>query len=327
MGDGKIFRRGQVTGALAGLRLDQGAAALFPDFSRSRLQSWTKSGELKLNSKSAKQGERLRAGDEIEIRAAWAADDELAAENMELDIRYRDEHLLIVNKPKNLVVHPAAGHRAGTLLNGLLHAHPELAPLPRAGIIHRLDKDTSGLMLIARTPGAHRELVARLQERRIERVYRAIVCGAVTAGGSIDQPVGRHPTRRKQMAVVANGKPARTHYRVLQRFGSHSLLDVKLETGRTHQIRVHLAWLGYPLIGDPAYSGRPRSPPNCAPELTAALRGFGRQALHAGRLSLAHPISGETITLEADLPADMSDLLAMLVRHDQPPAGRGHEPK
>ena len=211
MREDRIVRREIVTDSLASLRLDRAAADLFPEFSRSRLQLWIKSGKLTVNSRNIKQKDRLQTGDVIEIDAELALDDELTAEAMELDVTYEDAHFLIVNKPENLVVHPAAGHRGGTLLNGLLHSFPELARLPRAGIIHRLDKDTTGLMLVARTLRAHTELVRQLQERRIERVYQALVHGVLTVGGTVDQPVGRHPAHRTRMAVVGEGKPARTH--------------------------------------------------------------------------------------------------------------------
>ncbi|MYA37820.1 MAG: 23S rRNA pseudouridine(1911/1915/1917) synthase RluD [Gammaproteobacteria bacterium] len=312
MQENRIVRRETVSDSLAGLRLDRAAADLFPEFSRSRLQLWIKGGNLTVNSQNMKQKDRLQAGDVIEIDAELEIDDELTAEAMELDVRYEDEHFLIVNKPENLVVHPAAGHHEGTLLNGLLHSFPELAQLPRAGIIHRLDKDTTGLMLIARTLRAHTELVRQLQERRIERVYQALVHGVLTAGGTVDQPVGRHPVHRTRMAVVGEGKPARTHYRVLERFSAHTHVEISLETGRTHQIRVHMAWLGYPVLGDRTYGGRPKPPAAFPPELTAALGAFGRQALHACKLSLMHPANKEKISVDMKLPPDMQNLLELL---------------
>ena len=317
MKNSRISRREQVGESLAGLRLDQAAARMFPDFSRSRLQTWIKSGGLKVNSRVLKQRERLRAGDIIEIDAVLATAEESVAEAMELDIRYQDEHLLIVNKSENLVVHPAAGHPRGTLLNGLLHRFPELARLPRGGIVHRLDKDTTGLLLIARSLPAHTELVRQLQQRRIERVYQALVHGTPTAGGTVDQPIGRHPVQRKRMAVIAGGKPARSHYRVLERFRSHSLLKVMLESGRTHQIRVHLSWLGFPVTGDRSYGGRPRPLSRCEPELAAALGEFPRQALHACRLALYHPLTGARLEQESGLPGDMERLLELLRRDSQ----------
>ncbi|MYH45999.1 MAG: 23S rRNA pseudouridine(1911/1915/1917) synthase RluD [Gammaproteobacteria bacterium] len=312
MQENRIVRRETVSNSMAGLRLDRAAADLFPEFSRSRLQLWIKGGNLTVNSQNMKQKDRLRAGDVIEIDAELATDDELTAEAMELDVRYEDEHFLIVNKPENMVVHPATGHHEGTLLNGLLHSFPELAQLPRAGIIHRLDKDTTGLMLIARTLRAHTELVRQLQERRIERVYQALVHGVLTAGGTVDQPMGRHPVHRTRMAVVGEGKPARTHYRVLERFPAHTHVEISLETGRTHQIRVHMAWLGYPVLGDRTYGGRPKPPAAFPPELTAALGAFGRQALHACKLSLLHPVNKEKIIIDMKLPPDMQNLLELL---------------
>ncbi len=256
----------------------------------------------------------MRAGDVVAIDAEFAPADALAAEAMELDIRYRDEDVLVVNKPENLVVHPAAGREAGTLLNGLLHAFPELARLPRAGIVHRLDKDTTGLMLVSRTLRANRALVGQLRERRIERVYQALLQGVLIAGGTVDEPLARHPAHRTRMAVVAQGKPARTHYRVLERFRSHTLVEITLETGRTHQIRAHMSWLGYPVAGDRVYGGRPRPPAAGPDELVEALRQFRRQALHACRLSFMHPVQKDKISLAMELPPDMLALLDLLRR-------------
>jgi len=309
---GKVFQQGRVSEALDGMRLDLAAARLFPDFSRARLQGWIRQGKLTVNSRSARQRERLRSGDLLVLDAELAPGHESGPESLELEVRYQDEHLLIVNKPARLVVHPAPGHRGGTLLNGLLHQFPELAGLPRAGIVHRLDKDTSGLLLIARTLTARDELLRQIRERRIERVYQAIVQGAIVAGGTIDQPLGRHPVHRKRRAVLAEGKPARTHYRVLERFPQHTLLKISLETGRTHQIRVHMAWLGHPLTGDPGYGGRPRPPTGGDARLAAALGSFQRQALHAWRLSLPHPVDGHELTEQAPLPDDMEQLLRCL---------------
>ena len=326
MGNSGISRREEVGEALAGWRLDRAAAEMFPEFSRSRLQVWIKSGDLTVNAKALKQREKLNVGDIIEIDAEIELDGGLAADEIDLDIRHEDEHLLVVNKPENLVVHPAAGHPRGTLLNGLLHRYPELAGLPRAGIIHRLDKDTTGLLLIARTLPAHTGLVRQLQERRIERIYQAVVAGVIVAGGTVDQAIGRHPVQRKRMAVVESGKPARTHYRVLERFRRHTLIEAALESGRTHQIRVHLSWLGHPVTGDRDYGGRPKLPPGCGSALAAALGDFPRQALHAHRLALAHPVTGDRLALEVDPPPDMADLLAVLRRDasdTMPAAGKG----
>ncbi len=312
MESGRILRRKKVDESLAGLRLDRAAARMFPDYSRSRLQMWIKSGELTVNSQILKKRENLKAGDIIEIAAELQAVEDLAPEPMALDVRYRDDHLLVVNKPDELVVHPAAGHPGGTLLNGLLHHYPELAQLPRAGLIHRLDKNTTGLLLVARSLPAHTALVQQLQQRRIQREYQALTVGIPITGGIVDQPIGRHPVHRKRMAVLAGGKPARTRYRIMERFRAHGLLRVALESGRTHQIRVHLSWLGYPVIGDRAYGGRPKPPPRCLPELGAELREFPRQALHACRLAWTHPISGAELECRSDLPRDMEELLFLL---------------
>ncbi len=314
MESGRILRREKVDESLAGLRLDRAAARMFPDYSRSRLQMWIKSGELTVNSQILKKRENLKAGDIIEIAAELEAAEDLAAESMALDVRYQDDHLLVINKPDKLVVHPAAGHPGGTLLNGLLHQYPELAQLPRAGLIHRLDKNTTGLLLVARSLPAHTALVRQLRQRHIQREYQALTTGVPITGGIVDQPIGRHPVHRKRMAVLASGKPARTHYHILERFRAHSLLRIALESGRTHQIRVHLSWLGYPAIGDRAYGGRPKPPPRCLPELGAVLGEFPRQALHACRLAWTHPISGAELECRSDLPRDMEELLALLRR-------------
>jgi 23S rRNA pseudouridine1911/1915/1917 synthase len=233
-------------------------------------------------------------------------------QDIPLDIRYQDDQLLVINKPAGLVVHPAAGNPDGTLQNALLHYDPALASLPRAGIVHRLDKDTSGLMVVARSLAAHKSLVEQLQARSVHREYLALVQGQVTAGGSVDAPVGRHPRDRLRMAVVPSGKPALTHYRVLERFPAHTLLLVRLETGRTHQIRVHMASIHHPLVGDPLYGGRARVPRGASDGLRDALSDFRRQALHARRLELRHPATGEAVAWEAEMPADFAGLLDAL---------------
>jgi 23S rRNA pseudouridine1911/1915/1917 synthase len=235
-----------------------------------------------------------------------------APEAIALDIRYRDDHILVVNKPAGLVVHPAAGNPDGTLVNALLHAAPELARLPRAGLVHRLDKDTSGLLVVACSLRAHSSLVAQLQERTMGREYTALVNGSVIAGGRIDAPIGRHPVDRKRMAVVNGGKPAVTHYRVMTRFRAHTYLSVRLETGRTHQIRVHMAHRRLPLLGDPVYGGRPRVPAGALPGCVTAIQAFDRQALHAVKLVLTHPVSGERLAWRAELPEDLAALLVAL---------------
>jgi len=305
---------------LDGLRLDQALAELVPDYSRNRLQQWIRDGQVTLENRASRVRERVRSGDTVRIDAEIAGDSSFPAQAIELDLIHEDDHLRVVNKPPGLVVHPAAGNPDGTLLNALLHHDPGLAALPRAGIVHRLDKDTSGLMVVARTLVAHTRLVDAMQARRIRREYLAVVNGVLSAGGRIDAPIGRHPVDRKRMAVVAGGREAVTHYRVVERFRAHTLVRVRLETGRTHQIRVHMAHLRCPVTGDPVYGGRPRLPRGAREALTRALREFRRQALHAERLELAHPVSGEHLAWEAPLPADMRRLIEIL-RADASQAG------
>ena len=302
----------RVDPTLAGQRLDQALASLFDGFSRSRLQQWIREGRVLVDGKVLRARDRVCGGERVELEAVLEPRGEAQPEDIPLHIVYRDEALLVVDKPASLVVHPAAGNWEGTLQNALLHADPSLAVLPRSGIVHRLDKDTSGLLVVARTLGAHRHLVAALAAREVKREYRAIVVGVPTAGGTVEAPIGRHPTARTRMAVVQDGRPATTHYRVLERFRAHALLQVNLETGRTHQIRVHLAHIRHPIVGDPVYAGRLRLPSGATPLLVEALRGFSRQALHAHRLALAHPVTGQWMEWEAPLPPDMQALLEAL---------------
>ncbi len=302
-----------------GKRLDQVAAELFPDFSRSRLQAWIRSGELLIDGVAVKPRDKVTAGARLTLAASLEAEVSWQGEAIALDLYYEDADILVLNKPAGLVVHPAAGHSSGTLVNALLNQYPELAKLPRAGIVHRLDKDTSGLMVVARSLRAHTSLVEQLQSRTVSREYAAVTIGAMTGGGTVEAPIGRHPKQRKKMAVVSvGGKPAVSHYRVTERFAHHTLVTVQLETGRTHQIRVHMAHIHYPLVGDPQYGGRPKLPRGAEPELVDALRAFPRQALHARRLGLVHPASGEDLSWECDLPADMEALLDCLRRCDAP---------
>lgn len=296
---------------LSGLRLDQALVEMFPEFSRNRLQEWIKSGCVLVDGKSLRAKDKVLGGLEVALRAELAEHGVDQAEDIPLRIVYQDASLIIVDKPAGLVVHPAAGHWDGTLVNALLHFAPELAALPRAGIVHRLDKDTSGLLMVARTLQAHKVLVEQLQARDIEREYLALVQGCVTAGGTVDAPLGRHPTDRKRFAVREDGKPAVTHYRVAERFAWHTLLRLKLETGRTHQIRVHMAHLHYPVFGDPVYA-RLRLPAGADPVLSECLQSFRRQALHATRLALTHPDSGEYCEWHSPLPEDMQTLLDLL---------------
>ena len=308
----RISLKAEVPEHLSGNRLDQIAAQLFPDYSRARLQHWIKEGSLVVNTRQLRPRDRLQTGDTIEVDAELAATETWIAQELPLDIQYEDEHVLIINKAAGLVVHPAAGNFQGTLLNGLLFHYPGLEELPRAGIVHRLDKDTTGLMVIAKSLVAHNSLVKQLQQREVSREYQAIVHGVLTGGGTVDKTLGRHPVNRKKRTVVEDGQQAVTHYRVLKRFRSHTHIHVRLETGRTHQIRVHMAYLNHPLVGDPMYGGRLRLAVACSEEFADFLRQFKRQALHAWKLGLVHPLSGEAMSWEVSLPADMQQLLAKL---------------
>jgi len=292
----------------AGLRLDQALAQLLPQYSRARLQEWIQAGAVQVDGRRLRGKDRLLGGEQVWIEARIEPERVLEPESMPLDVIFRDRALLVVNKPAGLVVHPGAGNAHHTLQNALLAIDAKLALVPRAGIVHRLDKDTSGLLVVARTPEAHTALVSALSEREIERQYIAICTGVMTGGGTIDEPIGRHRTQRTRMAVRADGRPAITHYRVLERFRAHTLVRVQLESGRTHQIRVHLAHIGYPLVGDPMYGGRRRIPAGSSAGLLAQLNAFKRQALHAARLALTHPVSGREMSWEAPLPADMARL-------------------
>lgn len=297
---------------MEGQRLDQVVASLYPQYSRSQLQKWIKAGHIRVDDKILKPKERLTGGEAISLEAVQEVQTEFAPENIPLDIVYQDDAILVINKPVGLVVHPAAGNWSGTLVNALLHHDPSLAMLPRAGIVHRLDKDTTGLMVVAKTLEAHTRLVELLQERDVSREYLALVCGQVVAGSTIEANIGRHPIDRKKQAVTEGGKEAITHYRVEQRFPHHTLLRVSLETGRTHQIRVHLSWKHLPIVGDQVYGGRPRVPAGISAELRTALQTFPRQALHATKLGLVHPVSGEYMQWERPMPEDMATLLDLL---------------
>lgn len=306
-------RVARVPDDLAGMRIDRVLAQLFPEFSRARLQQWLREGQVRLDRLPPRSPrEKVRGGEEVELSAVVEPDERWQPEAMPLDIVYEDEALIVINKPAGMVVHPAAGNRDGTLLNALIHHDPGLASVPRAGIVHRLDKDTSGLLVVARTLGAQHNLAAQIQARTFSREYQAVVVGVMTGGGEVDAPIGRHPTLRTRMAIVARGRRAVSHYRVIERFRAHTHIDVKLDTGRTHQIRVHMAHLRHPIVGDPVYGGRLRIPPACSPGLDSALRGFKRQALHAWRLAVEHPTRGERMEWTVDLPQDMRQLLAAL---------------
>ena len=293
-------------------RLDQVAAKLFPDYSRSRLQQWIKDGQLLVNGKSVRGRDKVVGGETLTLTAELEAEGEREPEDIPLDIVYEDDDILVLNKPTNLVVHPAAGNRTGTLLNGLLFHCPDLINIPRAGIVHRLDKDTTGLMVVAKTLQVQTHLVAQLQDRSMGREYEAVVQGHMVAGGTVDEPIGRHGTQRTKMAVSPMGKEAVTHYRVLHKFPSHTYIRCKLETGRTHQIRVHMSHISHPLVGDATYAARTRLKKGVSPELREMLAKFPRQALHAKALTLIHPRTEEIMEWEIELPDDFVELLNTL---------------
>ncbi len=296
----------------AGLRFDQALARALPQYSRARLKGWIESGSVQVDGRPLRPKDKVLGGEQVRIEARLPVEVRIAGEELPLEVVFKDRALLVIDKPAGLVVHPGAGNPAGTLQNGLLALDPGLAHVPRAGLVHRLDKDTSGLLIVARTLEAHTALAAALAAREISREYLAICTGVMTAGGTVDEPIGRHRAQRTRMAVRADGRPSVTHYRVARRFRAHTLVDVQLETGRTHQIRVHLAHAGFPVVGDPLYAGRRRLPAGCSPQLIAALSSFPRQALHAARLKFAHPVTGREMTFEAPLPADMRTLLKAL---------------
>jgi 23S rRNA pseudouridine1911/1915/1917 synthase len=314
-------RHARVPEALAGARLDQALTQLFPEFSRSRLAQWVRDGRVRIGARAPRPRDPVAAGDEIVLEVRREAEVALAPEAIALEVLYQDADVLVINKPPGLVVHPGAGNPAGTLQNALLHFDAQLANVPRAGIVHRLDKDTSGALVVARTLEAHTRLAAQLAERDVSRRYEALVEGVLVAGGTVDAPIGRHPRDRQRMAVTETGKPAVTHYRVRERFRAHTLLEVELETGRTHQIRVHMAHLRHPLVGDADYGRGLKLPRGATPELVAQLRGFRRQALHAERLEFAHPRNAAPVAVEAPRPRDLDALLRAL-RDDTRAAAR-----
>ena len=294
----------------AGMRFDQVLAKLLPEYSRSRLQEWIAAGQASLNGAAAAAKQKVWGGETIVVQPqAHPAELLHQAEDIALDIVYEDDALLVINKPAGLVVHPGSGNWEGTLLNALLHHAPHLEGVPRAGIVHRLDKDTSGLLVVAKTLTAQTALVRQLQARSVKREYLALVWGEVRHSGKVDVPIGRHPTQRVKMAAVENGKSATTHYQVEEKFPSCTLLRCRLETGRTHQIRVHLAHIGHALVGDSVYL---KGAQKCVPQLRALLHGFPRQALHATRLALEHPVTGVSMEWEADMPQDMQQLLRQI---------------
>ena len=313
VGDGESILRAEIPASLDAARLDQALARLFPQYSRSRLQQWVKAGFVLVDNQKLRAKDKVHMGQQLIVEVQETVQGEWQPEAIPLDILYEDAQLIVINKPVGLVVHPAVGNPSGTLLNALLHHAPELEKVPRAGIVHRLDKDTSGVLVVARDISAHKYLVEQLQARAFEREYAAVVNGVLTAGGIVEAAIGRHPVQRKRMAVVTTGgKPAITHYRVEQRYRAHTLVKVNLETGRTHQIRVHMTHIHHPLIGDQVYGGRLKLPAGCSDALIDVLRRFKRQALHARSLGLQHPKTGESISWQAPIPEDMQYLIKIL---------------
>jgi 23S rRNA pseudouridine1911/1915/1917 synthase len=302
----------EVTATQSGQRLDQVLSKCFPEYSRERCKQWILEGSVLVDGVVLRPRDKVLEGQHIVVKAVLSEETRFAAQSIDLDILYEDESIIILNKPAGLVVHPGAGNPEGTLLNALLHHDPFLATLPRVGIVHRLDKNTSGIMVVARTLEAHTSLVQQLQSRSMHREYDTVVQGELIAGGTVDAPIGRHHSQRIKMAVINSGKPAITHYRIKERFPHFTRLTVQLDTGRTHQIRVHMAHINHAVLGDPVYGGRLKIPANCAPVLLDALQNFRRQALHAFRLSLDHPVTQETLSWEAPLPEDYLALLEVL---------------
>ena len=302
----------EIPAAYQGLRLDAALSRVFPQYSRTRLQQWIRNREVLVDGRVLRTRDIVSGGEQVEVRARLSEEGPLDAEEIDLDIVYEDPFLLVVNKPAGLVVHPGAGHPTGTLANALLYHDPGLSAIPRAGIVHRLDKDTSGLLVVARQLQSHCALVDQLQQRTVKRKYEVLVHGRVIAGGSVGAPIGRHPVDRKKMAVTPSGKPAITHYRVRKNFDTCTHLDVQLETGRTHQIRVHMAHLRFPVVGDPVYGKRTTGEGTAE---ATALAGFPRQALHACHLEITHPEYSRTCTWSAPLPQDFRQLLEVLAGH------------
>lgn len=312
-----------VPDSAAGRRFDAVLAELFPDFSRSRLAAWIKSGDARLDGREVRPRDPVRGGEAVTLNAALEVQTHSEPEDIALDVLFEDEHVIVINKPAGLVVHPGAGNPAGTLVNALLHRDASLNTLPRAGIVHRLDKDTSGVMVVARTLQAHTALIEQLSSREVHRQYLAVVLGSLVSGGTADAPIDRHPRDRIRMAVREDGRDAVTHFRLRERFRAHTLLECRLETGRTHQIRVHMAHLKHPIVGDPLYGGPLKLPKGATEELIATLRGFKRQALHAETLEFSHPVTGEPVRCTAPVPDDLRELVRAL--HDDTVAAAERE--
>ncbi len=303
---------------LIGQRIDSALAMMLPDYSRSKITAWVKSGKALLNDKTFKPKEKVLGGEVIALTLVKEKTNAWLGEDIAIDVVYEDDDIIVVNKPVGLVTHPGAGNWTGTLANALLHYDPSLANLDRAGIVHRLDKNTSGLMVVARSELAQKNLVEQLQTHTVSREYSAIVYGHMISGGTVDAPIGRDPKDRIKQAVVeeGEGKDAVTHYRVIDRFAHHTHVKCILETGRTHQIRVHMSFIEHPLIADPMYGGKIRFPKKADEQLKDALKKFNRQALHAKKLTLSHPITGEEMSWKAPLPQDLQELLQVLSEFD-----------
>ena len=300
-----------------GMRIDAMASSLFPEYSRARIQTWIKDGALTLDGKPCRSKDKCYGGEHLSLDVVLEAAGEWVAQDIDLEVVFEDEHILVANKPAGLVVHPGAGNHDGTMLNALLHHCPELQLIPRAGIVHRLHKDTTGLMVVAKTLIAQNDLVAQLQASTVKREYDALALGRIIGGGTIDQPMGRHPTQRTKMAVVEHGgKEAITHYTIQRRFKHYTLVRCQLATGRTHQIRVHMAWIKHPLVGDQTYAGGRQLAAGLSLTLREALAAFPRQALHAAQLGLNHPVTGEAMSWQCERPADFQALLKLMAEED-----------
>ena len=310
----QLHLNAEVTDEQLGFRLDQALASLFSDYSRSRIKEWILADMVKVDGQLVnKPREKVYTGQILEVSAVLEDEVVFKPQNIKLDIVFEDDHILVINKPAGLVVHPGAGNPDGTVLNALLHHYPDIVEVPRAGIVHRLDKDTTGLMVVAKTVPAQTHLVTSLQAREFTREYEAVAMGCFTAGGRVEAPIGRDRVNRIKMAVATTGgKHAVTHYRVAEKYRAHTRLRLRLETGRTHQIRVHMAHIGHVLVGDPVYGGRPRPPKGAGEKLITTLREFKRQALHATMLRLPHPITGELMEWHAPVPEDMAKLEQVL---------------
>lgn len=309
----RIKHTAEIDASLAGKRLDQALAILFTDYSRTRLTQWLREGKVTLDGEVCQTPrEKVKENQQVRLEAEMTQETNWEAQSIPLDIIYEDEAIIVINKPEKLIVHPGNGNPDKTLVNALLHHAPELAQLPRAGIIHRIDKDTTGLLVIARTLATHTTLVQQIQAHEVSREYEAVVHGNFIAGGTVNAPIGRHPTNRIKMAVTPSGKPAITHYRVQERFPDHTLLSLQLETGRTHQIRVHMSYMHHPIVGDQTYSNRINLPKDTDPRLINYLKSFKRQALHAKQLTFRHPLTQETVTYSAPRPKDLETLVTLL---------------